>query len=147
MRPPQGGGRASTSASYRAALRFATWWLRRYTRGVDPRIAEDREAEAAIELWEHADVADTANWSGPHAAATLVVRTAAGMSRDWSWQRATIESGGPPPLSPIRLVSRRRRSHFWVPLQQGHVFDQANGMMEPEKALPYEGPGGTFRRR
>jgi hypothetical protein len=139
MRPAQAVGRASSSRAYRAALRFATWWLRRYTRGVDPRFAADRESEVMFELWEHA-IATDQHWSATHAAASLALRTAAGIPRDWSWRRTALRDGDAPALLPVRPLIRRGRRRFWVPLQDGHVFDQTNGMIEPEKALPHE-PG------
>lgn len=144
MEAVHAAGHASESRVYRAGVRYATWWLRRYTRGVDPRYAADRESQVAFELWEHALVADGRKWSGPHAAAAIVVRSTTGMPRDWSWHRAVRRDAGPIPLAPVRLLSRRRRPRFWVPLLEGHTFDQTNGMIDPEKALPYERGNGSL---
>jgi hypothetical protein len=144
MEPAQEAGHASETRAYVAGVRFASWWLRYYTRGVDPRFASDRQSEVSFELWEHALVADRRHWSGPHAATAVVLRSTAGMMRDWSWRRAARTEGAVLPVARVRLVSRRRRPRFWVPLQEGHTFDQTNGMIEPEKAIPYERGGGSF---
>jgi hypothetical protein len=144
MRPERNTGRASSSSAYRAGVRFATWWLHTYTRGVDPRFAELRESEVTIELWEHGIAADERGWSALRAAAGLLLRTLAAMRRDRSWRRAALVGVGHPAIPAVRLLGRRHRPHFWVPLQQGHVFDQTNGMIESETALPYE--RGTFGR-
>lgn len=138
MRPRHEAGRASSSRAYRGVLRYATWWLRHYTRSVDPRLAAERESEVTFELWEHALAADQ-RWSSIHAAVSLALRTTAGMGRDLAWRRAARVEGNAPILPPVHLLIRRGRQRFWVPLRDGHVFDQTNGMIEPEKALPYEG--------
>jgi hypothetical protein len=152
MRPDRNTGRASDSGAYRAGVRFATWWLRRYTRRVDPRFTALRASEVTFELWEHGIAADERGWSPPRAAAGLLLRTLVAMPRDWSWRRSALEGVGHPAVPAVRLLGRRQRSHFWVPLQQGHIFDQTNGMIESETALPYErGPfgraGNAFRIR
>ena len=142
MRPEGKTGRASSSGAYRAGARFSTWWLRCYTRRVDPRYTELRESEVAFELWEHGIAADDHGWSSLRATGALVMRTVAAMPRDWSWRRQALEDEGHPAVAVARLLSRRHRPHFWVPLQQGHIFDQTNGMIEPERALPHE--SGAF---
>lgn len=144
MPPVDGPGRAGGSLAYRAGLRFVTWWLRLYTGRVDPRIADSREAEVTFELWEFAAVADRRRWSGAHAGTTLVARTVLGMPRDMSWRRAAVRDGIPPNGAPVRLVSRRRRVRFWVPICYGHTFDQTNGVIEPERAVAYERDSGSF---
>jgi hypothetical protein len=144
MRPERNPGRASSSDAYRIGVRFATWWLRRYTHMVDPRFTELRESEVTIELWEHGIAADERGWSSPRAAGGLLVRTVVAMPRDWSWRRAALAGEGYPAIPVVHLLGRRHRPHFWVPLQQGHIFDQTNGMIEAETALPYE--RGTFGR-
>jgi hypothetical protein len=143
MRPEDSTGRASSSGAYRAGVRLSTWWLRHYTRRVDPRYAELRESELAFELWEHGMAADGHGWSAARATAGLVARTVLGAPRDWSWRRRALDESGYPAVPITRLLGRRHRPRFWVPLQQGHIFDQTNGMIEPEKALPFEsGPLG-----
>lgn len=144
MRPGKRTGRASSSGAYRAGVRLSTWWLQRYTGRVDPRYTEVRESELTFELWEHGMAADEHGWSTARATAGLVARTVLGMPRDWSWRRRALEETGLPAVPVARLLGRRHRPRFWVPLQQGHIFDQTNGMIEPEKALPYYGgPLGT----
>ena len=138
MRPEGKTGRASFSGAYRAGARFSTWWLRCYTRRVDPRYTELRESEVAFELWEHGIAADEHAWSAARATVTLVTRTVAAMPRDWSWRRRALLDDGHPAVPVVRLLGRRHRPHFWVPLQQGHIFDQTNGMIEAEQALPFE---------
>jgi hypothetical protein len=146
MRSEQDAGRASSSRAYKVGTRLATTWLGLYTRSIDPRAASERASAVEFELWEHALVADQ-RWSPAHAAVSLVLRSAAGVPRDLSWQhavRAERFAAAPPPA---HLLARRNRQRFWVPLQAGHIFDQANGMIEPEKALPYErsdGSDGSF---
>lgn len=135
---------ASATRAYAAALRLGTCWLHLYTRSVDPRIAADRETEAMFEFWENALAVDRAHWSGPRAAGTLAVRIAAEMPRDLVWRHAATRGWGTAAIAPIRLISNRRRIHYWVPLQQGHVFDQTNGMIEPEKAMAYERGAGSI---
>jgi hypothetical protein len=144
MRPERNTGRASSSGAYRLGVRFATWWLRTYTRRVDPRFTERRESDLTIEIWEHGIAADERRWSPPRAAAGLLIRTVAGMAQDWSWRRSALDGVGNPAVPVAHLLGRRHRPHFWVPLQQGHIFDQTNGMIEAETALPYE--RGTFGR-
>ena len=87
MRPDRRNGRASSSSAYRAAARLATWWLRCYTRRVDPRYSELRVSEVTFELWEHGIAADEHGWSAARAGASLVTRTVAAMPRDWTWRR------------------------------------------------------------
>ena len=143
MRPEQSPGRASSSGAYRAGVRLSTWWLQRYTRRVDPRYTEVRESELTIELWEHGMAADEHGWSVARATAGLITRTVLAAPRDWSWRRRALEEAGYPALPVARLLGRRHRPRFWVPLQQGHIFDQTNGMIAPETALPYDpGPLG-----
>lgn len=142
MRPDRNTGRASSSSAYRTGVRFSTWWLRCYTRRVDPRYTELRESEVTFELWEHGIAADEHGWSSLRATAALVTRSVAAMPRDWTWRRQALESEGHPAIPVVRLLGRRHRPHFWVPLQQGHIFDQTNGMIEPEQALPHD--SGAF---
>ena len=143
MEPEEEAGRASASRVYRASTRLATAWLGRYTQDVDPRYARERTADVEFELWEHALVADR-RWSPAQAAVALALRTAAGMPRDLSWRHAVRAGVSPARSAPVHLLSRRDRPRFWVPLQQGHVFDQTNGMIEAESALPYERPNDSF---
>ena len=138
MRPERTTGRASSSGAYLLGVRFATWWLHRYTMRVDPRFAELRESEVTIELWEHGIAVDGRAWSPLRATAGLVGRTIAAMPRDWSWRRRALTGVGHPAVPVVRLLGPRHRPHFWVPLQQGHIFDQTNGMIESETALPHE---------
>lgn len=119
-------GCASSSRAYRACTRLATGWLRFYTRGVDPRVAVERTVAVELELWEHALVAD--GWSSAHAAASLVLRTAAGVPLDLSWRSAARWEPAASSAHPVHLLVRRHRQRFWVPLRAGHVFDQTNGM-------------------
>src|SRR3954453_9720762 len=143
MRPDGNTGCASTSGTYRAGLRLSNWWLRRYTKDVDPRYTELRGSEVTFELWEHAIAVDERAWTPFRAMTGLVSRTVLGVPRDLTWRRLALEGAGHPAIPVARLLGRRHRSHFWVPLQQGHIFDQTNGMIEPERALPYErGPLG-----
>ncbi len=142
MRPDRNTGRASSSSAYRTAVRFSMWWLRAYTRSVHPRYTQLRESEVTFELWEHGMAADEHGWSSARATVALVTRTVAGMPRDRSWRRQALEDEGHPSVPAVRLLGRRHRPHFWVPLQQGHIFDQTNGMIEPERALPYD--SGAF---
>jgi hypothetical protein len=143
MRPERNIGRASSSGAYRVGVGFATWWLHTYTRRVDPRFTELRQSEVTIELWEHGIAVDERHWSSPRAAAGLLIRTVAAMPQDWTWRRSALAGVGHPAVPVVRLLGRRHRPHFWVPLQQGHIFDQTNGMIESETALPYErGPFG-----
>jgi hypothetical protein len=116
-------------------VRFSTWWLRRYTRRVDPRYTTLRDSEVTMELWEHAIVVDERGWRALRATTGLVGRTMAAMPRDWSWRRAALAGEGYPGVPAVRLLGGRQRSHFWVPLQKGHLFDQTNGMLERERAL------------
>lgn len=126
------GESASASRSYRACSRLALWWLRRYTRSVDPRAAFDRTLEVELELWEHAIVADRRSSAVP-AAASLLLQTAAGVPQDLRWRRAVLTE----PLAwlppPVRPMVRQHRERFWVPLRAGHVFDQTNGMAPPDE--------------
>jgi hypothetical protein len=135
--------RPRSSRIHDAGVRFVTSWARVYTRRVDPRLAEDRQAEVAFELWECAMAKDRYGWSGPRAGCSLVLRTVLGVRRDLEWRRTAIETGVPL-LAPVRLISRRRRPRIWIPLQLGHTFDQTNGAIEAEQALPYYGSSGTF---
>ena len=137
MRSGQDVGRASSSRAYQVGTRLATTWLGLYTRSIDPRSASDRASAVQFELWEHALVADQ-RWSPAHAAMSLVFWTAAGAPRDLSWRHAVRAERSPAALPPAHLLARRNRQRFWVPLQAGHIFDQTNGLIEPEKALPYE---------
>jgi hypothetical protein len=142
MRPGH-AGRASSSRVYRISTSLTTTWLRLYTRSVDPRYAAERVSEVEFELWEHALVADQ-RWSPAHAAMSLAFRTTAGAPRDLSWRHAARFEPSRVALSPVHLLGRRSRQRFWVPLQAGHVFDQTNWMIEPEKAMPYERPNDSF---
>jgi hypothetical protein len=135
--------RPRTSRIHHAGVRFVTSWADRYTRRVDPRLAEHRQAEVAFELWECAMAKDRYGWSGPRAGCSLVLRTLLGMRRDLEWRRVAIETGMTL-LSPVRLMSRRRRPRVWIPLQHGHTFDQTNGAIDAEHALPYERPSRSF---
>lgn len=144
MRPERTAGRASTSGLYRAGARLATWWVGRYTSGVDPRFAATRQSEVAFELWEHGIAADEHRWSAARATGGLIARTLAGASRDWWWRRRALVGAWYPAARPVRLIGRRHRQHFWVPLQQGHVFDQTNGMISPEQAIPHDPGTGAF---
>jgi hypothetical protein len=144
MRPERMAGRASTSGAYRAGARFATWWLARYTDGVDPRFAETRTSDVTIELWEHGIAADERGWSIARATGGLVVRTVVGAPHDWWWRRKAQVGVFYPAMPPVKLLGRRHRQHFWVPLQQGHIFDQTNGMIAPEQAIPFDPGTGAF---
>ena len=135
--------RPRRSRIHDAGVRFATSWARRYTQRVPPRLAERRQDEVAFELWEFEIARDRYRWSGPRAGCSLVVRTVLGARRDLVWRRAAQETGLPL-LAPVRLMSRRRRPRIWVPLQLGHTFDQTNGAIDAEQALPYERPSRSF---
>jgi hypothetical protein len=124
-------------------VRAVESWARRYTRRVDPRLAERREAEVAFELWEFEMARDRYRWSGPRSGLALVFRTLRGMPRDLSWRRVALQDGLPQ-YAPVTLLSRRRRPRVWIPLQLGHTFDQTNGAIEPERAMPYNGPHGSL---
>ena len=144
MRPDRNTGCASSSGAYQVGVRLSTWWLNQYTTGIDPRYATLRGSEVTFELWEHAIAADERGWTAFRATTGLVTRTVLGMPRDLSWRRLALQGAGHPAIPVARLLGRRQRPHFWVPLQQGHIFDQTNGMIAPERALPFErGPLGT----
>ena len=143
-------GCASSSRAYRVGTHLSSTWVGLYTRSVDPRFASDRASAVEFELWEHALVADQ-RWSPAHAAMSLILRTAAGVPRDLSWRHAVRADRSPAALPPAHLLAPRNRQRFWVPLQAGHIFDQTNGVIEPEKALPFEpsdrflgAPGNAF---
>jgi hypothetical protein len=150
MRPDRNTGCASSSGAYQAGVRLSTWWLHRYTHGVDPRYSELRGSEVTFELWEHAIAVDERAWTTARATTGLVLRTVLAMPRDWFWRRLALQDAGHPAVPVVRLLGRRQRPHFWVPLQQGHIFDQTNGMIEPEQALPLEqgrfGATGNWHR-
>jgi len=135
--------RPRRSRVHDAGVRFATSWAQRYTRRLPPRLAEQRQAEVAFELWECAIARDRYGWTGPRAGSSLILRTVLGVRRDLGWRRAAIETGTPI-LAPVRLLSRRRRPRVWIPLQLGHTFDQTNGAIDAEQALPYERWSGSF---
>lgn len=133
------------STCYAAANRFAQWWLRRYTRGVASLRAAGRSTELAFELWEHAAAAERDGWSGIRAAVSLVGRTVAGAPRDLRWRRIQDDAA---PTVVVHLIGRRRRPRSWVPLQHGHVFDQTNGLAEPDTVPPPDaGPTALGRPR
>jgi hypothetical protein len=135
--------RPRASRVHDAGVRFVMSWAERYTRRVDPRLAEYRQAEVAFELWECAMAKDRYGWSGPRAGCSLVLRTLLGMRRDLEWRRAAMETGMAL-LAPVRLMSRRRRPRVWIPLQLGHTFDQTNGAIDAEQALPFERSSRSF---
>jgi hypothetical protein len=135
--------RPRSSRIHEAGVRFVTSWAQRYTRRVDPRLAEHRRAEVEFELWECAMAKDHYGWSGPRAGTALVLRTLLGVRRDLEWRRTAIETGMSL-LVPVRLLSRRRRPRVWIPLQHGHTFDQTNGAIDAEQALPYERSRGSL---
>jgi hypothetical protein len=144
MRPGRKAGRASASGSYRAGARLVTWWLHRYTHGVDPRFVETRQSEVEFELWEHGIAADEHRWSGVRAAGGLLTHTIAGAPHDLWWRRLALAGPWYPAVPSVRLLSPRHRGRFWVPLQQGHIFDQTNGMIAAEQAIPYDPGPGAF---
>ena len=135
--------RPRNSRIHDTGVRFAMSWTDRYTRRIDPRLAERRRAEVTFELWEFEIARDRYRWSGPRSGCSLILRTVLGARRDLVWRRAAMETGLPL-LAPVRLMSRRRRPRVWVPLQLGHTFDQTNGAIDAEKALPYERPSRSF---
>lgn len=135
--------RARESRLQRAGQRIVTSWARRYTRRVDPGVAERRNAEVAFELWEFAMAKDQYGWSGPRAGIALAYRTVLGMPRDLAWQRDALRTGHPAHAS-VELMSPRRRPRVWVPLVFGHTFDQTNGAIAPERALPHDRSQGSL---
>jgi hypothetical protein len=135
--------RTRDSRLHRAGQRVVTSWARRYTRRVDPRLAERRTSEVEFELWEFAMAKDQYGWSGPRAGAALAWRTVLGMPRDLGWRSDALRTGRPVP-APVRLMSKRRRPRVWIPLVYGHTFDQTNGFIEPERALPHDPSRGSM---
>lgn len=143
MRRAAAPGRASSSRTYGFGVRLMTGWLDLYTRRVDPRFRDERESATMFELWEHAIASDRARRSGPLAAADLVLRAAAATPRDVAWRHAVLTGRGASAFQPARLLGRHR-PHTRIPLQEGRPFDQTNGMIAPEQALPYEPRNDSF---
>src|ERR1700712_2278323 len=98
--------RTRDSRLHRTGQRVVTSWAQRYTRRVDPRLAERRTSEVEFELWEFAMAKDQYGWSGPRAGLALTWRTVLGMSRDLGWRREALRTGRPF-SAPVRLLSRR----------------------------------------
>ncbi|MFD1720329.1 hypothetical protein [Amnibacterium endophyticum] len=125
----------SSSRVYRVATALVTTWLRLCVRGVDSRHAAERTTAVQFELWERAFVADQ-RWRPTGAAVGLVLRAAAGVSRDLSWRKAVRSGFSPALFPPVPLLGPGSRQRFWVPMLGGHVFDQTNGMAEAEEGAP-----------
>lgn len=135
--------RARVSRFHRSGVRAVESWARRYTRRVDPRLADGRQGEVAFELWEFELAKERYRWSGVRSGLALLYRTVRGVPRDLAWRRTALDDGLAR-YAPVTLLSRRRRPRVWVPLQFGHTFDQTNGAIEPERALPYTDPRGSM---
>ena len=131
MHSESGGGGASGSRGYRACTRFATGWLRFYTRGLEPGAAFERMVDVELELWEHGMAVDRHS-TAIGACTSLVLRTLAGVPQDLRWRRDVRAEPLVRGAQPVHQLVRRHRQRLWVPLLGGHVFDQTNGMARPE---------------
>ena len=121
-------GSASASASYRRARLRTIRWTLHYTDGLPWRIAEERLAEIASDLWEQAAAADAAGLSGGALARSVRRRRFAGRRDDLVWRRRVLIDGARRHMvSAMAPVSP-------VPLASAHLFDQANGLGGTDEA-------------
>lgn len=109
----------------------------RCTRGLPPRVAEDRFAEICSDLWEHAAACDAAGRTGSQFAVAVLIRWIHGVPSDITWRRAHLLASGSARslLGPARPARRA-----WIPIA-AHTppFDQTNGTVSFD-------PGGLRTR-
>jgi len=70
------------------AAAFATWWVRTYTRGVDPGLADIRRHEIASDLWEQRALGRRVGAPPWAVAASIVRRVIAGIPADLTWSHS-----------------------------------------------------------
>jgi hypothetical protein len=72
----------------RRAAAFAMWWVRTYTRGLDPLLADTRRREIASDVWEQQALGREVGAPPPPVAASVLRRVVAGMPADLTWSHA-----------------------------------------------------------
>ena len=79
-----------TSAVQDRSIRFARWWVRRYTAGLAFDQAATRRAEIDSDLAEHRGCRELDGWTARRIARERVARLARGMPSDVRWRRDVL---------------------------------------------------------
>lgn len=82
-----------------AALRWCAW----YTRGLDERVAAERQDEIASDLHEHAQWADDHGWSSTQVARSIRSRQFRGLPADLRWRFAQARANSQHARLELRL--------------------------------------------
>lgn len=121
---------ALASASFRRARRRTIRWVLRYTRGLPWRIAEQRQAEIASDLWEQAAVADERGTRGRTLARSVRLRRIAGVRADLAWRAAVLRDAARA-IAEASSVAASTPAAV-APATPVHLFDQTNGVLDAE---------------
>lgn len=121
---------ASGSPSYRRARLRTIRWVLRYTRGLPWRVAEQRQAEIASDLWEQAAVADERGTRARALARSVRLRRIAGVRADLAWRAAVLQDAA-------RVTAEASSAGASTPAAVApatpvHLFDQTNGVLNAE---------------
>ena len=74
------------------SLRFARWWVQRYTAGLPDQESMSRRAEIDSDLAEHADCRERDGWTPEQITRERLRRLVGGMAADLSWRHELVTS-------------------------------------------------------
>ena len=72
------------------SLRFARWWVQRYTAGLPDHESVSRRAEIDSDLTEHADCRERDGWTPEQITRERLRRLVGGMAADLSWRHELV---------------------------------------------------------
>jgi len=102
----------------RRAAAFAMWWVRTYTRGLDPLLADTRRREIASDVWEQQALGREVGAPPPAVAASVLRRVIAGMPADLTWSHAARSVSRAQPNTRERRAMSTPKT-MWLPALAG----------------------------
>ena len=100
------------------ASAFAMWWVRTYTRGLDPLVADTRRREIASDVWEQQALGREVGAPPPAVAASVLRRVIAGMAADLTWSHAARSVSRATPNTMERTPMSTLKT-MWLPALAG----------------------------
>lgn len=100
------------------AAAFAMWWVRTYTRGLDPLLADTRRREIASDVWEQQALGREVGAPPLAVAASVLRRVIAGMPADLTWSHAARSVSRTTPNTMERTPMSTLKT-MWLPTLAG----------------------------
>ena len=86
------------------SVSLTRFWVRRYTAGLPPQLAQDRRCEIASDVAEHTRFRIADGWDGRRIARERLTRALLGAPADLRWRREALVARSEDPGGPLRAA-------------------------------------------